>query len=195
METRKRIRLAAPAYRGRGRYFITVCTQNRTPFFRQPLLAKALVHLLVAVASHRRFLLHGWCVMPDHVHILCEGASDRSEACVFVNRWKAASAVRFERELGRDIWQRSFYDHVLRPWEPVHSFLWYIWMNPVRKGLCTSPYEYPWSGSLTIDWKRTVRAEEEWTPPWKRIANADEIVETSALRPLPCGEEIRTKNT
>jgi len=89
----------------------------------------------------------------------------------------------------------SFYDHVLRPWEPVHSFLWYIWMNPVRKGLCKSPYEYPWSGSLTIDWKRTASVEEQWTPPWKRVANADGIVETPALRLLPCARDVLTENS
>jgi putative transposase len=167
METRKRIRLAARNYRGRGWYFITACTQDRAPFFQHALRAKSLIHVLVAAAAHRRFLLHAWCIMPDHLHILCEGASARSAARVFVNRWKAASALRFERELGRDIWQRAFYDHVLRPSEHVDSFLWYIWMNPVRKGLCKSPYDYPWSGSLTIDWRKAKPSEARWTPPWK----------------------------
>jgi putative transposase len=195
MQTRKRIRLAAPVYRGRGWYFITVCTRDWAPFFRQPLLAKALVQLLVVAAAHRRFLLHGWCVMPEHAHILCEGACDRSAVCAFVNRWKIASAERFERELGRDIWQRSFYEHVLRARDPVDSFLWYIWMNPVRKGVCRSPFEYPWSGSLTVDWRRAGPVEKQWTPPWRRGAHEDAIAERPDLRSLRSAEDVLTGNS
>ncbi len=176
METRKPLRLPAPPYIGRGSYFITVCTQYRSPFFRQPSLAGSLVQLLIAAASHRKFLLHAWCVMPDHLHILCEGANERSAVCMFVNRWKVASAARFQRELGRDIWQRSFYDHVLRPRESLDPFAWYIWMNPVRKGFCQDPHEYPWSGSATMKWMQAETPAQNWTPPWKQSRNAERVV-------------------
>jgi len=175
MNTRKPLRLPAPAYTGRGLYFITVCTRYRSPFFNQPSLAKSLVQILKAAASHRRFLLHAWCVMPDHLHILCEGANEASAVCMFVNRCKVASAGRFQRELGRDIWQRSFYDHVLRPRESLDPFAWYIWMNPVRKGLCQDPHDYPWSGSATIDWKQAQKPEENWAPPWKQSSNSEVV--------------------
>ena len=84
---------------------------------------------------------------------------------MFVNRWKVASAARFQRELGRDIWQRSFYDHVLRPRESLDPFAWYIWMNPVREGLCQDPHEYPWSGSATMKWMQAETPAQNWTPP------------------------------
>ncbi len=140
METRKRIRLAPSTYTGRNWYFLTACTQHRAPFFNQPPLAESMVQILITAAAHRNFLLHAWCVMPDHVHILCQGANHRSSVCMFVNRWKVKSSGTFQRELGRNIWQRSFHDHVLRPKEQLSSFLWYIWMNPVRKGLCKDPH-------------------------------------------------------
>ena len=117
--------------------------------------------------------------MPDHLHILCEGANERSAVCMFVNRWKVASAARFQRELGRDIWQRSFYDHVLRPRESRDPFAWYIWMNPVRKRLCQDPHEgLPWSGSATIKWKQAETPTENWTPPWKQCRNAEGALRT-----------------
>jgi hypothetical protein len=44
---------------------------------------------------------------------------------------------------------------------------WYIWLNPVRAGLCRSPREFPWCGSLTGAGPHAVPPVEPWTPPWK----------------------------
>src|SRR6266704_5083306 len=41
-------------------------------------------------------------------------------------------------------------------WERV---AWYIWMNPVRKGLCAHAQDYPFSGSFTMDWKGAARSD------------------------------------
>ncbi len=51
-------------------------------------------------------------------------------------------------------------------WEAVAN---YIWLNPVRKALCSRPEEWPYSGSLTMDWRRLVALGcDPWVPPWKR---------------------------
>jgi hypothetical protein len=69
----------------------------------------------------------------------------------------------------RPVWQHRPYDHILRPDESREAVAYYIWMNPVRKGLCTRPEEWPFSGSLTVDWKRLLTPPENlWVPPWKR---------------------------
>jgi putative transposase len=175
MHLRKPIRLAPKNYRGKSWYFITACTQYRFPFFNQPSLAESMVKILIEAASHRSFLLHAWCLMPDHIHILCQGAKDQSTLIMFVNRWKVKSSSRFKRERDQDIWQRSFHDHILRPKDHAHAFLWYIWMNPVRKGLCKNASDYPWSGSQTIDWKRGSQPKQSWTPPWKKPKNESAV--------------------
>jgi putative transposase len=168
MEGRKTIRLPAKYYTGRGWYFVTGCTLYREPVLNNPTVARFLVHAIRTAAALEDFHLHAWCVMPDHVHVLVEGATNESVLSRFVGRWKRASALEFKRQYRRDLWQRLFYDHVLRPMELSHSFAWYIWLNPVRKEMCKEPGEYPWSGSLTIEWTKVQRPADDWTPPWKR---------------------------
>ncbi|MBN2380988.1 hypothetical protein JXM67_14415 [candidate division WOR-3 bacterium] len=44
------------------------------------------------------------------------------------------------------MWQRGYYDHILRKEEDLEIVANYIWGNPVRKGLAETIEEYPFSG-------------------------------------------------
>ena len=46
---------------------------------------------------------------------------------------------------------------------------WYIWLNPVRKGYCKQPQEYPYSGSFTEAGKSLFAAwpRGNWSPAWR----------------------------
>jgi putative transposase len=62
--------------------------------------------------------------------------------------FKQLTGYEFKRENGKRLWQKSYYDHILRKQESVAKVVRYILENPVRKGLPTHPEEYPFSGSL-----------------------------------------------
>jgi putative transposase len=166
MKGRKRIRLPAPFCIGRRRYFVTACTQNRVSFFLSPSLAEQAVQSLKTAAARENFLLHAWCVMPDHLHTLVEGIDDLSQLCLFVNRWKNSTLENFRQRNRRELWQRTFFDRTLRPDDSPFPIAWYIWLNPVRAGLCKDPIDYPFSGSMTMDWKSMLRPDEDWIPSW-----------------------------
>jgi REP element-mobilizing transposase RayT len=167
MQIRKHIRLPQEAYLGCGWFFVTICTHRRLSWFKDPVVSSWLVDRLKETAASQQFLLHAWCVMPDHLHILVQGANDASNLPDFVRRFKQRTAHEARKRFGLCLWQRYFFDHVLRPKESPDPIAWYILMNPVRKGLCARPEEYPFSGSLTFDWKGTPRTEGSWVPPWK----------------------------
>jgi putative transposase len=105
--------------------------------------------------------------MPDHVHFLLEGKTETSDLHVFVARFKQKTGYLFRMELGRDLWQERYYDHTLRQAADSEDVAWYIWMNPIRKGLITEPSQYPFSGSFTVDWPKNPKKEPPWRPPWK----------------------------
>ena len=108
--------------------------------------------------------------MPDHLHILVEGLTDRSNLISFMLAFKQSTEKSAAKTFHHPLWQRSFYDHILRGRDSSDSLSWYIWLNPVRKGLCAQPWDYPFSGSFTLDtldWKRS-QQPPSWTPPWKQ---------------------------
>lgn len=167
---RKNIRLPADHYLGRKFYFLTLCFESRRRFGANPRVASWLIALLQKRATAWGFFVHAYCVMPDHLHILASAASNESNLMAFVESFKQETAHEFARRAHRGLWQFKYYDRILRVSDSPESVAWYIWLNPVRKGLCRAPAEYPFLGSFTEVGKRLLKASAatEWAPPWKK---------------------------
>ena len=164
---RKKIRLPPANYLGKRIYFVTICCEKRRPVFTNESLGHWLATRLLGIAVQHCFAIHAYCIMPDHFHVLVEGLSDNCDLARFVSSFKQETEFTYRKRFRRQLWQSKYYDHVLRKAEATDAVAWYIWWNPVRKGLCSSPQGYPLSGSLTIDWKRRCAPARAWLPPWK----------------------------
>lgn len=167
-DRRKNIRLCSENYFGQRTYFITICCEKRHRFFADSARCARLIEHLRAISTNQYFLVHAYCVMPDHFHVLVEGQNAGSNLLEFVRLLKQRTSFEEKKNSGTQLWQRYFYDHILRPKNSADVIAWYIWLNPVRKGLCAEPEDYPFSGSFTLEWKRRVRPAESWAPPWKK---------------------------
>jgi putative transposase len=168
----KNIRLHPTRYKGRGRYFITICCEGRKPIFAERNHSERLTDQIKLISQKYQIGIYAYCVMPDHFHALVEGLRPESDLLLFVRNFKQMSTHEFSGGTGIPLWQKKFYDHILRAEDSPEAVAWYIWMNPVRKGLCAQPDQYPYSGSLTMNWKKSVQPAEIWMPTWKepRIA-------------------------
>jgi putative transposase len=165
----KQLRLPAGEYIGRRAYFVTVCTENRAKFFSDPVTGHWLLEKLLAAAARFDFSLHAYCVMPDHLHFLSEGLADACDLNKFVEGFKQRTAYEFSKTQHDHLWQRRYYDHILRPSDAIEDVACYFWWNPVRKKLCAQPHQYPLSGSQTIDWMKHSVTTPKWRPPWKPV--------------------------
>jgi putative transposase len=148
--------------------FLLRCAANTANlFFLTRDNAEWIVAVLRAEAATHQFLVDAFCVMPGHLHFLALGMAPASNLLAFAKSFKQKTAHAYQQAHHMRIWQRNFYDHVLRPDEPSGCVAAYIWMNPVRKGHCKNFEEYPFSGSFTRHWKSSSEAEA-WVPPWKK---------------------------
>jgi len=164
---RKSTRLPKENYLGERAYFITVCCDHRHPYLGDPDTAQAILRILLQSAASRSFLIHAYCVMPDHFHVLAQGAHPTSNALEFIRVFKLCTAFQFKRESKKKLWELSYHDHILRKPREIEDVACYIWWNPVRKGLCEQPVEYPFSGSQTIPWMKVSQSPPKWSAPWK----------------------------
>jgi len=160
-------RLPHKNYLGPRTYFVTICCHDRHPFFTDIPFGKKTLQLLAESAAKQQFSLQAFCLMPDHLHFLTEGLDDQSDLAELVRLFKQRSAFQHRRSSPRQLWQNRFYEHILRRLDSPYSAACYIWLNPVRKGLCANPREYPLSGSQTIEWMSQNLSDSAWTPPWK----------------------------
>jgi len=164
---RRPVRLSKFNYLGHQIYFATLCSFQKAPVFRKGALCKRLLELLSSEATAKDFSILAYCLMPDHLHFLAKGLRGSSDFLHILKTFKLKSSRNYALLSGGALWQRGFFEHVLRPTEPVESFAWYIWLNPVRRGLVSSPEEYPYSGSFSglhmpLGW-----TNRHWRPNWK----------------------------
>jgi putative transposase len=166
---RGNIRLAPRNYLGYGIYFVTICTHNRNPHFADISFGYVALGRLISLSGRHSFLLHAFCLMPDHLHILSEGNSPQSNLLRFITAFKQRSAIAHKNRAKGPLWQTKFYDHILREPAQLESVACYILVNPVRKGLCEDATSYPLSGSQTLEWEILCANSSIWQPPWKEL--------------------------
>ena len=162
---RKPHRLPLEEYCGEKWYFVTLCSEKRAPILVDPRIAKWLIETLRRESEVQGFLTDAYCLMPDHLHFLAVGVTPSSNFLRFVKSFKQKTAYRYLQKTGSRLWQRNYYDHILRSGEEPTRVAAYIWLNPVRKGICKDFEKYPYSGSFSRPAK--MLPESSWTPPWK----------------------------
>ena len=167
---RKTARLPLHNYFGHNIYSITIVCAGRNAHLAEPADARRLVAILIESAARHRFKLHAYCAMPDHFHILAEGAFLTSDLREFVRVVKQRSAFEFRKAHGCALWEMSYYDRILRPKESIETVAAYILQNPVRRGLCSTAAEFPFSGSQTIAWFAPPQSQRHGSkdPPLQR---------------------------
>ncbi|MGO9591856.1 MAG: REP-associated tyrosine transposase [Candidatus Acidiferrales bacterium] len=168
----KNIRLHPANYLGERSYFVTLCCASRRPVFTNAKNAAWLIEILRGQSTAHGFAVHAYCAMPDHFHALAAGLNPASDLLAFVKNLKLTTSLEYRARFRKTLWQKKFYDHILRPHDNAMRVACCIWMNPVRKGLCADPEQYPYSGSFTMDWKKGISPVETWTPEWKEKAPA-----------------------
>jgi putative transposase len=90
-----------------------------------------------------------FCLMPNHFHMLISPADSGVNISRFIGSFKSkATRIGWKYGMGEKMWQGRFYDHVLRPNEPIKDVCEYILNNPVRKNLVKSWEDYKFCGFL-----------------------------------------------
>jgi REP element-mobilizing transposase RayT len=132
-------------YRGPLAAHLVFVTRQRGAIFTDERAASICVSALEQAALKHQASIHAYCVMPDHVHALVEIPEDERLG-VFVRLFKTLSGFRLKQLLGAEVWQTSYYDHILRRDEDILDVARYIWENPVEDGLVADFLDYCFSG-------------------------------------------------
>jgi len=144
---RKPNRLPLAVYRDAGAYSLTLTCAHRRADFADKGLVESCIETLCSCAEKHGFAVLAYCFMPDHVHLLVEGDAG-SDVPQFVKDFKQRTGYAYRRVRGEALWQKSYYDHVLRREEDVREAARYVVGNPVRAGLVTAARDHPYSGSF-----------------------------------------------
>ena len=139
---RKPNRIPNYDYSQNGAYFITFCVADRKPLLSTIDRSTGQVHLLPYGKVLEKYIqnapeIEKYVIMPDHVHLIIRL---RTGDDVWPNRSggnRVASMVRSikaltTKEIGASIFQRSYYDHVIRNQADYNEKWEYIDGNPMK---------------------------------------------------------------
>ena len=147
MKERQRNRLQEYDYSQNGAYFITICTQDRKQVLSEIVGDDAHIvpkpYGLIAEKYIRNVpQIEKYVIMPDHIHMIIRidnGSMWASTPTDGNGKLKSknviASIVRSikvltTKEIGESIFQRSYYDHVIRNQRDYNEIWEYIENNP-----------------------------------------------------------------
>jgi putative transposase len=113
-------------------YAITILTDQRRRHFQRTVNAELFIATLFRYRDAGKFLVHGFAIMPDHVHVLITPAMDQSTSrCIQLIKGGYSHAVR-EQSTG-EIWHSGYHEHRIRDEEDFAAQKQYIANNPKRK--------------------------------------------------------------
>ena len=158
------------AWQPGGTWFFTVNLQQRR---NNGLLVEHIDHLRDAVRMVKNihpFTIHGWVVLPEHLHCILELPENDSD---FPLRWRLIKLL-FSRSLPatefrgairkkrgeRGIWQRRYWEHLICNDADFAAHMDYVHINPVKHGLVKRVVDWPFStfhrlvdqGVYSADW-------------------------------------------
>lgn len=148
---RKKIRLKEYDYSNSGYYFITICTEQKKKIFCNIVgqgLAPAKIKLspLGKIADNqikdlpKRFTnitVDKYVIMPNHIHAIIKiektaGASPCPTLSDIVCAYKSLTTKNCRKYYNGIIWQKSFYDHIIRDENDYLRICEYIENNPAK---------------------------------------------------------------
>jgi putative transposase len=127
-------------------FFITTVTWQRTALFRHAQPAELMMVVLKHYGEQKKYILHEFVVMPDHLHLLITPAVEISLERA-VQLIKGSFSYRLGKAKRGLVWQESFTNHRIRDEQDYAYHAQYIRMNPVRARLVEKPELYPYSSA------------------------------------------------
>jgi putative transposase len=145
-----------------GAYFFTLVTERRRPLFRERAAVALFLDAVESIRSRHPFQVDAYVVLPDHLHALWTLPEGDAK---FSTRWRlikeaftraymkaheAPDRSESRRTKGEQgVWQRRFWEHVIRDDADFAAHLDYIHFNPVHHGLAAAPCDWPYSSFRT----------------------------------------------
>ncbi len=152
-EKRKQNRLSGFDYAQPGAYFVTICTKDRQNILSRISVGATfgrpdsveLTHagrvveaeLLGICKIYERVRVDSYVVMPNHVHVIfvIRDEDGRPKVAPTVSRIVQQMKGAVTKRLGEAIWQKGYYDHVIRNEQDFLTKRKYIEENPMKWAL------------------------------------------------------------
>ncbi len=170
------LRIHAPG----GFYHVTLRGNHRQRIFFSTADRAVLDSIVADAIDHCEARIHAYCWMTNHVHLLVEISSVPLGRLILRIAGRYARAVQAALATTGHLFERRFHAVLVDADSYLLELVRYIHLNPVRAGLVTDPFDYPWSGHRayrcagTSTWMTTGRVLAMFNPDLRSAIDAYE---------------------
>lgn len=152
MKERKNTRLKPYNYSQAGYYFLTICTKDHNEIFGKVYENEVKLNSIGEIVESKLMMINEiyedveidnyHVIMPNHIHLILilsknnGDDEDRSKMKVskVIQQFKSASTKAIRNFLNKkvDVWQKSFYDRIIRNEKEFYTIRRYIELNPLK---------------------------------------------------------------
>ncbi len=128
-------------------YMLTASIYQHEPLMFSPKRKMEWIASFLNSAEIYRWQVIAWVVLHDHYHAIVQSTENAVTLPKFVGSYHKLTARKWndeENTSGRKIWW-NYWDTCFRSEQDHYTRLRYVFWNPVKHGLCTTPEEYPFS--------------------------------------------------
>ena len=154
---RKSVRIPGYDYAQDGWYFVTICTHNHNVLLGNVVNGEMVLNEYGQIVSkiwkwlpeqYKYIKLHEWIIMPNHLHGIIEYHNDgRGGARTaptdikikplgrIIGAFKTVSTKhinKIQNTPGHKLWQRNYYEHIIRNEKDLNRIREYIIYNPLK---------------------------------------------------------------
>ncbi len=138
-------------------YFFTVVTYNRRPILCEPDNINLLRDSFKRVITKQPFIIDAIVILPDHIHCIWTLPLEDAD---FSTRWRLVKSwfsrqcdTKYQGQVSasrkskqeKAVWQRRFWEHLIRDEQDFINHVNYIHYNPVKHGLVSSSKDWQYS--------------------------------------------------
>ncbi len=140
-------------------YFFTVVTYQRRDFLCNENVLSALRTAIEKTREKYPFTIDAWVILPDHMHAIWTLPHNDSD---FANRWRlikryvtlacgdilhqpALMTASKTKHRESTLWQRRYWEHLIRDDADYANHMDYVHFNPVKHGLVSRVSDWPHS--------------------------------------------------
>lgn len=140
-----------------GTFFFTVVTYQRRHIFSSPQAVECLRQAFRYTIQRMPFTIVASVILPDHLHFIWTLPPNDGD---YTTRWRLikshftrhwnnehilSNSISRQTKGEQDIWQRRFWEHLIRDEKDLARHVDYVHYNPVKHGLVNAPDEWQYS--------------------------------------------------
>jgi putative transposase len=159
-------------------FFVTTKTSMGRRLLQSERNASLFIEVLRSYVAAKKFQVHDFVVMPDHVHILLTvGAEVSIERAMQLIKGDYSYRLKTEAGYAGEVWQHGFSEVRVDDQRSRQMHHEYIARNPVKAGLVESPEMFPYCFTYLSRQKqqgpkpKQRRKQKPGRKPWLSLSN------------------------